>query len=434
MADNGSSSSSSSTHVQQQHHHHATPTPPTIHHNNPHPKNNESNNNKQHATSTVAAMPNTPKGTSTKHDAATTKSYNHIPPSNIVLIPSNIPMVPDPYFGKPSPANPVTPTNTNSNNTPTTISHPSTSTSNQQQEQHNSIAGPLVGALLGSIALISIIVGILVCMKRRKKANHHQQGDNTENYNDYNHHSRAAAMVMNRQQQHNYHDPLGRHHSIKRQESDHSENSTLQPPSAYNTLRYQKRLTNDTFTVDQRASMSTMNSNYSSRNHQYTPQLAYKQQQLHDNGGNNNVYYQGGGTITTNDEKEYYHHYNGGGEQRYYLDGISPSNTLIDTTAITMTNTNDEKTTTDNHNTRRQRVPSYQPQVVIMTHDNINPTSADLPPLQREQHATHHTYQTDHDNNNDGELIPSNHYDYLYQSNYLEGGEMQYQYNVNHRP
>ena len=383
--------------------HITTPTPaPSNHH---HTKNNKKyySNNNQHASSTAAIITN-PSTASRSHSSAGMTS-------NIIPLPSNVPVMTDPYFDKPSPINIATPSNTEASHS--TINNVSSSTTptvgspNRQQQQQQQIAGPLVGAILGSVGLIGIIVAMLVCIKRQKKNKRRQD------CHIYSNNSRAGAMINNQQQQQQQKKGQ-RYTTIKREESNHSDSPTLQPPSASYTPHCQKRLTTDTL-VDQRASMSTMNSTYSSRNHQYKPQLAYKQQ-LHTDCDVNT-----------------------GQDDYYHLDGLSPSNTLIDTTVITMAITDDEKAV-ENNNSRRQRVPSYQPQIVAMTDDEtINNSSNNkhhVPAGQQEQHATNNNDKDNYNGiyaNDVRGVIPSNYYDYLYQSNYSGGeGQGQQQQHVNH--
>ncbi|KAI8144951.1 hypothetical protein BJV82DRAFT_667490 [Fennellomyces sp. T-0311] len=225
--------------------------------------------------------------------------------SNVFVVPSNMPVSSDPYFGRPHP--------------------PIDTSTNVAAAQQPSNVGTVVGAVIGgAIGLVAIVIVALIFIRRRKRRRN-EDGRPFQHY--YIREDKSSDKSGN-----------------------NSSNSTLRPPPAY-TPHSQKRLTADTL-VDQRASMSTMNSNYSSRNQQYTPQLAYKQQQQK--------------------------------QEDYSADllGVSPSNTLIDTTAISV---EDEKS-------RRQRVPSYQPQVIVMTEPaeegaNINTTNC---------------------------------YDYLYQSSYQE--------------
>ncbi|KAG2224685.1 hypothetical protein INT45_007930 [Circinella minor] len=370
--------------------HHATPTPSSSNHSHTNNDNRKYHNNNHHASSTTTPIKANSSETSTKQNRSAA-NQSHSPPgisSNIILLPSNVPVMTDPYFGKPSPVNISTPSKTkvfhSATINVTASTTPTVGSSNQQQKQ---IAGPLVGAILGTIGLISIIIGVVVCIKRRKKIKRRQDD------HIYSDNSRAGALFINQQQQLRQQQQYA---TIKREKSNHSDSSTLQPPPTSYTPHCQKRLTADTL-VDQRASLSTVSSSYSSRNNQYIPQLAYKQQ-LHED----------------YDVKK--------GQDDYYdLDGVSPSNTLIDTTAITMALTADDKAM-ENTNSRRQRVPSYQPKIVAMTDDeNINNNEQHVPAGQQEQHATNNNniYASDVKG-----TITSNYYDYLYQTNYSH--EQQY--------
>ncbi|KAI9498812.1 hypothetical protein BDB00DRAFT_783904 [Zychaea mexicana] len=341
MADSGTQSARGS--------HHASPTPSAAaHHNN-------SIDNK-HLTSHPHAKAPTATAAAPAVAATSKATIPNMPSmSNIFILPSNVPVINDPYFGRPSPAT--------LNNTPTSTATPpapvATSTDDataSPQIEERSIAGPLAGALLGSAGLVAVIIGVLIYIKRRKR----RQYDNMSfNHCNGDGSSRAAALLCQQQQQ-----QQRNHYHFKREESTRSDNTqaTLQPPPAY-TPHSQKRLTAETL-VDQRASMSTMNSNYSSRSHQYAPQLAYKQQQ------------------------------EGTGCGHVDWDQMSPSNTLIDAAAVTMatTHADDEKA-----ESRRQRVPSYQPQVVVMTEPADHATTGLN--LNNNETTSYYDYLYQHTNN-----------------------------------